>query len=147
MPRTTELLDDPVKKTTISLTLVLATALFTMGAKWAEKPIESLASIAGEWRGDGTGGTMYAVCSAGAFHATSYVFKEDGSYDYSWQGQNASDRGQRAAGTVRLSGGKLEWKSLEGTLWTAALYEGRKGKRMLKGRGEDGGTWQIKPKK
>ncbi len=137
-----------MKKTTISLTLVLATALFTMGAKWAEKPIESLASIAGEWRGNGAGGTMYDLCSVDGFHhTTSYVFKEDGSYDYSWQGQNASDRGQRPAGTVRLNGGKLEWKRLDGTPWTAALYEGKQGKRMLKGRGDDGGTWQLKPKK
>ena len=29
------------------LTLLLAGALLTMGAKWAEKPIESLASISG----------------------------------------------------------------------------------------------------
>jgi hypothetical protein len=132
----------------LALPLLLVGALLCLGAKWAEKPIESLASIAGEWRGDGTGGTMYAVCSAGAFHATSYVFKEDGSYDYWWKGGGGfSARGQRPAGTVRLNGGKLEWKDLEGTLWTAALHEGKKGKRMLKGRGEDGGTWQIKPKK
>ena len=137
-----------MKKTTISLTLVVATALFTMGAKWAEKPIESLASIAGEWRGNGTGGTDGHGPPHHTDHAIKYVFKEDGSYDYWWAGSAGfSDRGQRPAGTVRLNGGRLEWKDLEGTPWTATLYEGKKGKRRLKGRGEDGGTWQIKPKK
>ncbi len=127
----------------LALPLLLVGALLSMGAKWAEKPIESLASIAGEWRGNGTGGTMYGSCDAGS-HATSYVFKEDGSYDYSWSKGGSSDRGQHPAGTVRLNGGKLEWKGLEGTLWTATLYEGKKGKHRLKGRAEDGGTWQLK---
>jgi hypothetical protein len=37
----------------LALPLLLVGALLCMGAKWAEKPIESLASVAGEWRGKG----------------------------------------------------------------------------------------------
>ncbi len=129
-----------MKKTTISLTLVLATALFTMGAKWADKPIDSLATIAGKWSGSGTAASGYG-------YTISYVFKEDGSIDFSWTGSRGGDKGERPPGTARVNGGKLEWKDLEGTPWTATLYECKKGKRRLKGRGEDGGSWQIKPKK
>ncbi len=78
-----------MKKTTISLTLVLATALFTMGAKWTEKPIESLASIAGEWRGNGTaaeGHGPHPSSGADSGHALRDVFKEDGSYDFGRRG-------------------------------------------------------------
>ncbi len=49
-----------------------------------------------------------------------------------------------AAGTVRLNGGKLEWKISNALPWTAALYEDKKGKRLLKSHREDGGTWQLK---
>ena len=38
---------------TLTLTLVIAGALLTLGARWAEKPIANVANIAGEWRGTG----------------------------------------------------------------------------------------------
>ncbi len=133
----------------LALPLLIVGALLCMGAKWAEKPIESLASIAGEWRGLGTGGSdghgpTHPGMGADTGHAIRYVFKQDGSYNYSWAGQIRSDRGQRPPGTVRLHAGKLEWKGLESTLWTATLYEDKKGKRLLKSHREDGGTWQLK---
>ncbi len=129
-----------MKKTTISLTLVLATALFTMGAKWADKPIDSLATIAGKWSGSGTSASGYG-------YTISYVFKEDGSIDFSVIGSRFSDKGERPPGTLRVNGGKLEWTNRKGLLWTATLYEGKKGKRMLKGSREDGSSWKVKEKK
>jgi hypothetical protein len=117
-----------------------------MGAKWAEKPIESLANVAGEWRGNGDAVEGYGDPGRGRGKVgiIRYVFKEDGSYAYSWAEQVKSDRGQRPAGTVRLHGGKLEWKIPNGLPWTATLYEDKKGRRRLKGRREDGGTWTLK---
>ncbi len=129
-----------MKKTTISLTLVLATALFTMGAKWADKPIESLASIAGKWSGNGSkpGGKEYSI---------TFTFKEDGSFDFSTLSKRGGKNGQRPPGTVRVNNGKLEWESRNGLLRTATLYENKKGKRKLKGRREDGNNWEVKEKK
>ena len=125
----------------LALPVLLVGALLSMGAKWAEKPIESLASVAGEWRGSGTS-------AGGKDYSTTFIFKEDGSFDYGWiKGKKKSERGERPPGTVRLNGGKLEWKSPNGLLRTVTLYEDKKGKRMLRGRREDGNSWQLKEKK
>ncbi len=130
----------------LALPSLLVGALLCMGAKWAEKPIESLASVAGEWRGNGDAVEGYGSPrrGRGIVGIISYVFKEDGSYTYSWAEPVKSDRGQRPSGTVRLHAGKLEWKIPNGLPWTATLYENKKGKRMLKGHREDGGTWRLK---
>ncbi len=130
----------------LALPSLLVGALLCMGAKWAEKPIESLTSIAGEWRGNGDAVEGYGSPGRGRgiVGIISYVFKEDGSYTYSWAEPVKSDRGQRPAGTVRLHAGKLEWKIPNGLPWTATLYEDKKGKRRLKGHREDGGTWTLK---
>ncbi len=37
----------------LALPLLVVGALLCMGAKWAEKPIQSLANVAGQWRGNG----------------------------------------------------------------------------------------------
>ena len=130
----------------LALPSLLVGALLCMGAKWAEKPIESLASVAGEWRGNGDAVEGYGSPrrGRGIVGIISYVFKEDGSYTYSWAEPVKSDRGQRPAGTVRLHGGKLEWKIPNGLPWIATLYEDKKGRRRLKGHREDGGTWTLK---
>ncbi len=41
-------------RTCVLMIAVLAGALSTMAAKWAEKPIDSLATIAGPWSGTGS---------------------------------------------------------------------------------------------
>ena len=119
------------------LTLLLAGALLTMGAKWAEKPIETLASIAGEWRGGGTfGGRSFSL---------TYVFKEDGSFDYDIT--SGTRKGHRPPGTVSLNGGKMEYENERGMPYVITLYEGKKGKRKLQGLRVDGLKWTLKPKK
>lgn len=120
------------------LTLLLAGALLTMGAKWAEKPIETLASIAGEWRGGG-------ITAAGRDFSITYVFKEDGSFDYDIT--SATRKGHRPPGTLSLSGGKVEYENERGMPYTITLYEGKKGKRKLEGLRVDGLKWTLKPRK
>ncbi len=132
--------NDAFMRRTFTLTLVLASVLFTTGAKWAEKPIESVASIAGEWRGTG-------AAANGQFYFTTFVFKKDGSFDYNQVFIGGNDKsGQRPPGTVRQAGGKLVYKGPEGLPWTIALYENKKGKRLLRGHREDGGHWKVKQK-
>ena len=121
----------------LTLTLLLAGALLTMGAKWAEKPIETLASIAGEWRGGGTfGGRSFSL---------TYVFKEDGSIDYDIT--SGTRKGHYPPGTLRLNGGKMEYENARGQPYTITLYEGKKGKRKLEGLRVDGLKWTLKPRK
>jgi len=95
----------------LALPLLLVGALLCMGAKWAEKPIESLASVAGEWRGKGDAVEGHGAPGhgRGRGNVIRFVFKQDGSYDFSWAGQLKSDRGQRPPNTVRLHSGKLAW--------------------------------------
>ena len=128
-----------MKKTTISLTLVLATALFTMGAKWAEKPIDSLATIAGTWSGTGNH-------SRGAEYTVKYWFKQDGSFKFSWMMPKTTKDGKKGPGAHWIEVGKLRWKSGKGP-WTFTLYESKEGKRKLRGERPDGNTQQLKPAK
>ncbi len=121
----------------LALPVLLVGALLSMGAKWAEKPIESLASVAGEWRGSGTS-------AKGKDYSTTFIFKEDGSFDYSWSSNTRSDRGQRPPGTLRVNGGRLEFNGrYEGRLWTITLHKDKKGQRILKGHRKDGDRWKL----
>ena len=87
-------------------------------------------------------------CSAkGDSYSIDYVFKKDGAYDYGWRATIGGESGKRPPGTLRVNGGKMQWKSSQGFLWTTTLYEDKKGKRKLKGRREDGNRWQLKEKK
>ena len=133
---------DTFMRRTFTLALLLATVLFTTGAKWVETPIESLASIAGEWRGTG------AAANGQSFYFATFVFKKDGSFDYSQVFIGGNEKsGQRPPGTVRQAGGELVYKGPEGLLWTVTLYEKKKGKRVLRGYREDGGHWEVKQKR
>lgn len=124
-----------------TLTLIIIGALLTLGAKWAEKPIESVASIAGEWRGTG-------AAAGGQFYFITLVFKGDGSLDYSQVFKGRDEKSsQRPPGTVGQAGEKLAYKDSEGRLWTITLYEDKKGKRLLKGVGKDGSHWKAKQKR
>ncbi len=115
-----------------TLTFLLLSALFLMGAKWVEKPIQDFQSSAGEWRGSG-----FATTFDGSFHVI-FVFKPDGTY--AWTGGIRDGKG-----TMRIEGGKVVWKSVvTGDLVTVTLHE-KKGKRNLKGRRADGLTWTVKP--
>jgi hypothetical protein len=113
-----------------------------MGAKWAEKPIESLASVAGEWNGSGAN-------KRGKTFTIKLIFKEDGSLDYSViMPPKGTKNEQREPGTVRVNGGKLKYENRKGNhLWTVTLYEDKKGKRMLKAKRDDGNNWKVKEKK
>ncbi len=124
----------------LALPLLLVGALFCVGAKWAEIPIATLADVAGTWSGKGT-------TAKGHSFTITYVFKKDGSFDYSWRASIGGESGQRPPGTLRVNGSHFEYKTPHGLLWTITLYETKKGKRKLKGRRENGNRWQLKPKK
>lgn len=127
-----------MKKRIICVALVLATALFTMGAKWAEKPIDNLASIAGTWSGTGSN-------TRGAHYTIKYWFHEDGSFRFSMtHPQNMKD-GQKGPGALWVEAGKLRYKTGKGP-WTFTLYE-KKGKHMLRGKRPDGNAQELTPAK
>ncbi len=138
--RTSRLITPFVSLRLFTLALLLLFVSPAMGAKWTETPIETVASIAGEWRGSG-------ITSEGFDFTIYYVFKEDGSYEADWLWGTGTGTAPRPPGKVRLNGGKLQWKGTEGLVWTVTLYKGKKGRRMLKGHREDGMTWQLKQKK
>ena len=56
----------------LTLTLLLAGALFTMGAKWAESPIEHINDVVGTWKG--------TYLKDGKKYPVSLIIKADGSY-------------------------------------------------------------------
>ena len=131
-------------RTRVLMIAVLAGALFTLAAKWAEKPIDSLVTVAGPWSGTGSH-------ARGAEYTIKYWFKEDGSFKYGRiKKKDAKDvkKGPDAlwidAGKLWMEAGKLRWKSGKGP-WTFTLYESKKGKRMLRGERPDGNTQQLKP--
>jgi hypothetical protein len=120
--------------------LVLAASLALMGGKWVEKPIESLESITGTWKGSG-------INVRGFQFETEYVFRKDGSYDYWVGGGRYSDKGHRPLGILYLNAGKLMYKNTKGMLRTGVLEEDKKGRRVLKFHGEDGAKWSVREKK
>jgi hypothetical protein len=128
-----------VKKTVIPLILVLATALFTMGAKWEETYINRLAGIVGTWNGTGRD-------ASGAHYTIKYWFKNDGSFKFSKTQQKNVQNGEQAPGALWIEAGKLYYKSGEG-LWTFTLYEGKKEELMLRGEHPDGNTQELIPAK
>jgi hypothetical protein len=124
-----------VKKTVISLTLILATALFTMGAKWEETYINRLPSIAGTWSGTGKD-------PSGARYTITYSFKEDGSFKFSKTLKKDAQHGEQGSGVVQLEHGKLYYRSREGR-WTFTLYEGKKEQLMLRVGRPNGNTQDL----
>lgn len=128
-----------MKRTVISLTLVLLTALFTMGAKWEETYVHHLASIAGTWSGTGKD-------PSGARYTITYWVKEDGSFKFSkTQKKNVQDS-EQGSGALRLEHGKFYYKSSEGR-WTFTLYEGKKEELMLRVERPNGNTQDLTPAK
>jgi hypothetical protein len=119
--------------------LVLPIALLLMGAKWEEKSIDSLASIAGTWSGNGNH-------PRGANYSVEYVFKADGSFDFSWVMPRDAKEGHKRPGTMWIQNGKLEWKTDQGP-WIFTLYEDKKGRRTLRGKRSDGNTQELSPAK
>jgi hypothetical protein len=124
-----------VKRTVISLTLILATALFTMGAKWEETYINRLPSIAGTWSGTGKD-------PSGARYTITYSFKEDGSFKFSKTLKKDAQHGEQGSGVVQLEHGKLYYRSREGR-WTFTLYEGKKEQLMLRVGRPNGNTQDL----
>jgi hypothetical protein len=119
------------------LAALLVGAVLTMGASWADKPIDSLATIVGLWSGNGK-------TAEGYDYYISYVFKEDGSIVYSQVVVFGGHKGQLGPGTVRVKGAKLVFEDYEGLLWTFTLQENKKGRRKLKGLREDGNRQLLK---
>jgi hypothetical protein len=123
-----------------SVLLILAATLVLMGGKWVEKPVESLESVSGTWKGSG-------ITAKGFNFETEYVFKKDGSFDYWVGGRNYSDKGQRPPGTLYINAGKLMYKNKKGILRTGILEEDKKGRRVLKFHGDDGMKLDVRPAK
>ncbi len=46
-----------------------------------------------------------------------------------------------------LNGSHFEHKNPEGRLWTITLHKDKKGRRLLKGRRQDGNKWELKEQK
>ncbi|MDX1488954.1 MAG: hypothetical protein R3268_12175 [Acidiferrobacterales bacterium] len=126
-----------MKKTVISLTLILATTLFTMGAKWEETYINRLPSIAGTWSGTGKD-------PSGVRYTITYWFKEDGSFKYRKTQKKTKQDSEQGSGALRRESGKLYYKSSEG-LWTFTLYEGKKDALMLRVERPNGNTQDLIP--
>jgi hypothetical protein len=124
----------------IVVLLILPLALFVMGAKWAEKPVENLDTIVGKWKGSGITGSGYSF-------EVEYVFRKDGSFDAWAGGRGWSNKFEPPPGALRINGGKLEYRNEKGALRTGVLYEDAKGRRNLKFQGEDGGKWDVRPVK
>ena len=126
-----------MKRTVISLTLILVTALFTMGAKWEEAYINRLPSIAGTWSGTGKD-------PSGARYIITYWFKDDGSFKYSKTLKKDVQHGEQGSGVVSLEHGKLYSRSSEGR-WTFTLYEGKKEQLMLRVERPNGNKQDLIP--
>lgn len=105
-----------------------------------DKERELLRSIAGKWSGD-------AISTRGTAYSITYIFKEDGSFNISWRWGTNSNRGQYPPGTLRVIGSHFEHKNPDGRLWTITLHEDQKGRRILKGRRQDGNKWELKEQK
>ncbi|MEE8217280.1 MAG: hypothetical protein V3S77_10970, partial [Acidiferrobacterales bacterium] len=76
----------------LGFALLLAGAVFTMGAKWTETPIEDVKSVAGTWKG------TYA--KDGNKYPVTLTITENGSYEgEDWKGP--------LKGTLRLKEGKI----------------------------------------
>ena len=110
----------------LALTLLLAGALFTLGAKLVETPITDFSDVAGTW----TGLKKWAKWSS----PVTITITQDGSYE-------EDDTVRGSSGTMRIVDGKIRYKS-----FTVTLHE-RKGKRVLKAKRGDGVTWKAKPTK
>lgn len=114
------------------LIAIAVSAVFTMGAKLEPQPIEDFESVAGEWRGSGW------VPSPGIAFALSVIIHEDGSYQMPGHGFD---------GVMRISDGKIHFRSgFSGLPVVVTLYEDGK-KRILKALYEDGMTWKVRPAK
>jgi hypothetical protein len=105
-----------------------------------DKERELLRGIAGKWRGRGTSarGTSYLI---------TYIFREDGSFNVSWSWGTNANRRQDPPGTLRVNGSHFEYKNPDDLLWTITPHKDKKGRRILKGRREDGSQWQLKRKR
>ena len=111
-----------VMRSKLALTLLLAGALFTMGAKWAETPIQDFNSIAGAWKG--------TYIKDGKKYPVSLNIKEDGSYEgEDWQGP--------LKGKLTIKEGRIQYQGGEQHHFTLTLQQ-RKKKRLLKGVDERG---------
>lgn len=122
------------------LFLILPIALFLMGAEWVEKPVASLDTTVGTWKGSG-------ISAEGYRYDVEYVFRKDGSFDAWAGGKSWSKKIQMPAGTMHINGGKLEYKNEKGIPRTGVLYEGAKGRRKIVFQGEEGGNWDVSPAK
>lgn len=131
----------PSKK--LVVLLILPFALLLTGAKWAEKPVENLDAIVGEWEGKG-------MTDQGLSFYVGYIFRKDGSYGSSVMGTNGSNwstQSDMPPGTLQIKEGKLQYRNDKGFVRTGVLYEDKKGRRVLKFRTENGANWKVREKK
>ena len=120
--------------------LILPVALLLTGAKWAEKPVENLDTIAGEWEGKG-------MTDQGLDFHVAYIFRADGSYGSSVIVGRWSFQSDMPAGTLQTKEGKLQYRNDKGLVRTGVLYEDKKGRRVLKFHLENGASWKVREKK
>jgi len=128
----------PYKK--LVVLLILPFALLLTGAKWTEKPVETLDTIAGEWQGKG-------ATDQGVEFRVGYLFRKDGSYGSSVIVGRWSFQSDMPAGTLQTKEGKLQYRNDKGLVRTGVLYEDKKGRRVLKFRTENGAHWRVREKK
>jgi hypothetical protein len=143
----------PYKK--LVVLLILPSALFLAGAKWVEKPVENLDTIAGEWIGKGVTDTL-ATCMnqiltlpTGACQRfdVEYVFRKNGAYESRVSVGSNHWSTAMPPGTLQIKEGKLEYRNDKGLVRTGVLYEDKKGRRVLKFRLENGASWKVREKK
>jgi hypothetical protein len=121
--------------------LILPFTLFLIGAKWVEKPIDNLDTIVGKWKGGG-------INDNGWTFEVEYLIRKDGSFD-GWAGDRGSwsTKTKMPPGTLKLKGGKVEYRNDKGRFRSGVLYEDTKGRRMLKFETDTDARWDVRQKK
>ena len=106
------------KHSRLTLTFVLIGALFSMGAKWIERPIGSAWLVAGAWSGTYTS-------AAGKKTSVSLDIEASGAY----QGKAGA---AFFRGMLQIKEGRIQYRGAKGRTITLTLHE-RKNKRLLQG--------------
>ena len=118
------------------LVILFMIPFLATGEPRTEQPIESLASISGEWSGDGKD-------RAGGSFSITYFFHEDGAFECLVDLGLKKKKCKMPPGTMTLKNGILEWETERGIPYSVTLSTSDNGKRSLTGVRADGVKWTV----